>query len=104
MGHAKPMDELGYLPTWWQKWAVAYLLDWHSGFPFSLQDQYGQLVGAVDDQRVHQYFELNLFVERELVVRTYRLALRVGFNNITGHFNPTVVENVVGGSTFLEES
>jgi hypothetical protein len=94
----------GYLPTWWQKWAIAYLLDWHSGFPFSLQDQYGQLVGGVDDRRVHQYFELNLFVERELVVRTYRLAIRAGFNNITGHFNPTVVENVVGGSTFLEES
>ncbi len=47
---------------------------------------------------------MNLFVERELVVRTYRLALRVGFNNITGHFNPSVVDNVVGGPTFLEES
>ncbi len=41
----------GYLPTFWKNWAIAYLLDWHSGFPFSVQDQYGQLVGPVDDYR-----------------------------------------------------
>ncbi len=38
-----------------------------------------------------------------MVVRGYRLALRGGFNNITGHSNPNVVDNVVGGPTYLNE-
>jgi hypothetical protein len=93
----------GYLPTWWKNWAIAYLLDWHSGFPFSVQDQYGQLAGAVDDHRFHDFFELNFFVERQMTVRGYRIALRGGFNNITGHSNPNVVDNVVGGPTYLQQ-
>ena len=68
------------------------MLDFHTGLPFSTQDQYGQLVGAVDSRRLPVYFELNLFLERILSVRGYRLALRGGFNNITGHFNPTAAD------------
>lgn len=93
----------GYLPTWSKSWSVGYLLDFHTGLPFSIQDQYGQLMGGVDSRRLPAYFELNLFLERILSVRGYRLALRGGFNNITGHFNPTVVDTVVGGATFLRE-
>ncbi len=37
----------GYLPSWSKSWALAYMLDWHSGLPFSIQDPYGQLVGGV---------------------------------------------------------
>ena len=36
----------GYLPTWWKNWAVAYLLEQRSGFPFSIQHDTGQLIGA----------------------------------------------------------
>lgn len=93
----------GYLPAWSKSWSFAYMLDWHTGLPFSTQDPYGQLVGAVDDMRFPRYFELNVFLERILSCRGYRLALRAGFNNITGHFNPTVVDNVVGGATYLRE-
>ena len=93
----------GYLPAWSKSWAVAYLLDWHSGLPFSIQDPYGQLVGTADDHRFRRFFELNLFLERLLSVRGYRVAVRAGFNNITGHSNPNVVDNVVGGTTFLRE-
>jgi hypothetical protein len=93
----------GYVPTWWKNWALAYLLDWHTGLPFSIQDQYGQLVGTADDHRFAQFFELNLFVERQLVVHGYRLAIRGGFNNITGHQNSNVVNNVVGGVSYLTQ-
>lgn len=93
----------GYLPAWRKNWAIAYLLDWRSGFPFSVQDQYGQIVGNVDSHRFGQFFELDLFVERQFTVRTYRLAARAGFNNITGHQNSNVVDNVVGSPTFLHE-
>jgi hypothetical protein len=91
----------GYVPVWRKNWAIAYMLDWHSGLPFSVQDQYGQLVGTVDDHRFVTFFELNLFVERQLIIREYHLAVRVGFNNITGHQNSNEVENVVGGPNYL---
>jgi hypothetical protein len=94
----------GYVPTFWKHWALAYLLDWHTGFPFSVQDQYGDLVGNADGHRLAQFFELNLFIERGITLRGYLLALRGGFNNITGHQNPNVVENVIGGSTYLHET
>ncbi|MEO8367607.1 MAG: carboxypeptidase regulatory-like domain-containing protein [Candidatus Solibacter sp.] len=93
----------GYLPAWGRSWAIAYMLDWHSGLPFSVQDPYGQLAGTVDDHRFRQFFELNLFLERQLSVRGYRVALRGGFNNITGHSNPNVVDNVLGAPTFLRQ-
>jgi hypothetical protein len=91
----------GYVPVWWKNWALAYMLDWHSGLPFTVQDQYGQLVGTVDDHRFVTFFELNLYVERQLLIRGYRLAVRAGLNNITGHQNSNAVENVVGGPNYL---
>jgi hypothetical protein len=93
----------GYLPAWSKSWSFAYMVDLHTGLPFSIQDPYGELVGPVDSRRFPQYFELNLFLERILSVRHYRLALRAGFNNVTNHFNPTVVDNVLGGATYLRE-
>lgn len=93
----------GYLPAWSKSWSIGYMMDFHTGLPFSIQDPYGQLTGAVDSRRLPAYFELNLFVERILSVRGYRLAVRAGLNNITNHFNPAIVDNIAGGSTFLRE-
>jgi len=93
----------GYLPAWGKSWAIAYLLDWHTGLPFSVQDEYGQLAGSVDDHRFTQFFELNLFIERLLSIKGYHLELRGGFNNITGHSNPNVVDNVIGSPTYLHQ-
>jgi hypothetical protein len=93
----------GYLPIWKKDWSLAYMLDWHTGLPFSIQDPYGELVGAPDEMRFPAFFELNAFIERILSVRGHLLAIRGGFNNITGHFNPTVVDNVVSGATYLRE-
>jgi hypothetical protein len=91
----------GYLPVIGKSWAIAYLVDWHTGLPFSIQDQFGQLAGPVNDHRLRQFFELNFYVERQLSLRGYRTVARAGFNNITGHFNPNLVDNVLGGATFL---
>jgi hypothetical protein len=93
----------GYLPAWSKNWSLGYMLDWHTGFPFSIEDDYGQLVGTVDERRLPRYFELNLFLERIVSVRGYRLGLRGGLNNITGHFNPTLVNSVTGSPAFLSE-
>ena len=91
----------GFLPTYWKDWSIAYLLDWRSGFPYSAQDERGRVVGSVDDHRFPAFFEWNLFVERRMTIRGYRVGLRAGYINVTGRQNPNVVNNVVGSPSFL---
>lgn len=92
----------GYLPTPWKSWAIAYLAEYRSGFPFTVQDAAGQVVGGVNDHRFPAFFELNLFVEKKIGLRGHWWALRAGFNNITNHKNPNVVNSVVGTPGFLQ--
>lgn len=89
-----------YLPLPWHNWAVAALVDYRTGFPYPVVDQYGVVQGAVDGQRYPSTFDLNLHIERRFAFRGYRLALRLGANNLTGHRNPTAVNNVVGAPEF----
>ena len=91
----------GYLPTFWRNWAVAYLLDVRSGFPFSIQHDTGYLIGSPDSYRFPDYINLNLHLEWRLRLRKYRFALRGGFNNLTNHINPTTVNNVSESPQFL---
>jgi hypothetical protein len=89
-----------YLPTPRKNWAVAYLLEMRDGFPYSIQDERGAVLGAVNGYRYPMFFSLNLHLERQFRFRSYRFALRGGFNNITGHNNPTVVNNIAGSPNF----
>ncbi len=90
-----------YLPTFSKEWAVAYLMEWRTGFPFSIVSENNQILGAVNSQRFPNYFELNVHLERRFVFRKYRWALRGGFNNITNHRNPTVVNNNTHSVNFM---
>ncbi|MGA2325113.1 MAG: TonB-dependent receptor [Bryobacteraceae bacterium] len=91
----------GYLPTRWPNWAVAYLLEARSGYPFSIQNEAGQILGSPNDHRFPAFFELNLHLERRFVFRKNRWALRFGFVNITGHKNPNEVNADTGSPQFL---
>jgi hypothetical protein len=91
-----------YLPLPWKKWAVSALADLRSGFPFSVRDQSGAVIGAIDSNRYPLNFDLNIAVERMVVLRGYRFALRGGMNNITDRLNPTAVNNVVGAPGSLQ--
>lgn len=91
----------GYLPTPWKRWAVAFLLEWRTGFPFSVVDDEGRVVGAVNSWRFPDFFELDLHVERQFSFSKHLWALRVGCNNLTGHHNPDVVINNVESPKFL---
>lgn len=92
----------GYLPTFWRKWAVAYLLEARSGFPFSIQDDLGQVIGPVNSRRYPMFFELNFFIERRFTFRGQNWALRAGFDNITSHSNPNGVNNSIDSPQFLQ--
>ena len=89
----------GYLPTPLKQWSVAYLVDLHEGSPFSV-DNNGTVVGGVNSRRFPTYFELDLHLEHRLTLLRKRLAIRAGFNNITGHNNPTGSEFHHGNSQF----
>jgi hypothetical protein len=91
----------GYLPTWWKNWAVAYLFEERTGFPFSIYHDTGQLIGAPDANRFPDYFNLNLQLEWRVKLGKYRFAIRGGVNNVTGHMNPTVVNSIVESPNYL---
>ena len=91
----------GYLPLPLKNWAVAYLADWRTGFPFSVVTPANQVVGAVNSQRFGANFDLNLHLERRFNFLRYRFALRLGANNLTDQRNATAVNNVAGAPNFL---
>lgn len=90
----------GYLPTFWKNWAVAYLVEYHTGFPYSVIAEDGRVVGAVNSQRLPAYFEANLHAEWKFGALHNRWAIRGGINNITGRKNPIVVNNIEGTPNF----
>ena len=83
-------------------WALSYLADWRSGFPFSIVDASGVVSGTVDSHRYPCAFDINLYIEWRFTLRGYRLALRGGVNNATEHRNPTTVANTIGSPNFLQ--
>jgi hypothetical protein len=83
------------------KCALAYLLDWRTGFPFSVVNQNQQLVGAPDTNRFPQYFSLDLQLERRIHLFGFLWALRFGFNDLTNRSNPTAVNNNIDSPDFL---
>lgn len=91
----------GYLPLGRRNWALAYLLEIRDGYPFSIQDDEGRLLGQLNERRFPTYFELNLHLERRFFFRGHRWALRAGFNNITNHRNYDTVNNNTGSPNFL---
>jgi hypothetical protein len=91
----------GYLPTFRKNWALAYLMEYHTGFPFSIQNGAGEIIGGVNSQRFPSFFELDLHLEKRIRFHGQLWAIRGGFNNITNHKNPNVVNNNLDAPNFL---
>ena len=92
----------GYFPTPLKNWAVAYLFETRTGFPFSVQDEIGRVLGPPNTDRFPDYLNLNLHLEWTTHLLGYRFAVRGGLNNLTDHHNYTVVNNTAGSPHFLE--
>ncbi|HEY7390255.1 MAG TPA: hypothetical protein VH640_17190, partial [Bryobacteraceae bacterium] len=91
-----------YLPLPFKNWAITALVDARTGFPFSAQRQTGIVIGGVNAYRYPLNFDLDLAVERRIILRGYRFALRGGINNLTNSRNPTAVNNIFGSPQFLQ--
>ena len=91
-----------YLPLPWKYWAVGILADARSGFPFSVIQPTGLIVGGPDSHRFPANFDLNVSIERLVTFAGYRFAVRLGVNNLTGQTNSTAVNNVLGAPQYLQ--
>jgi len=80
---------------------VAYLAEYHTGFPFSVVNEEGRMVGQPNDSRLPAYFAINLHCERKFRFLHYLWAWRFGVNNITNSGNPNVVNNNIDSPNFL---
>jgi Carboxypeptidase regulatory-like domain len=81
--------------------SAVYLVEYRTGFPFSVVDEQGFLQGRPNSARFPDYFSLNLHFERKFRAMHYLWAWRCGFDNLTNNRNPNYVNNVTGTSQFL---
>ena len=89
----------GYFPLFplpiLHQFEVAYSMEARTGFPFNLLNDQVELLGKPGSQRFPEYFSLNLQLEKRFHLFHYYLAVRGGFDNITGRCNPFVVNSVI---------
>jgi len=92
----------GYLPFFnlpiLHQTEIAYSLETRTGFPFNEFNDQHQLIGSPGAHRYPDYFSLNLQLEKRFHLFGYYLALRGGFDNLTGRCNPYVVNSVIVSS------
>ena len=81
--------------------SVSFLAEYRTGFPFSVVNEEGMLVGAPNARRFPDYFDLNLHFERKFRFLHYLWAWRVGLNNLTNNGNSNVVNNNIDSPAFL---
>ena len=76
----------------------------HTGFPYSVENQYRQYIGPRDDKRYPQFSSCDLQITRAAIIPAAgkRLHLVVGGSifNMFNHDNPRDVQNDFDSSTF----
>ena len=80
---------------------LAYTVDWHDGFPFSVVNQNQELIGPPNRLRYPDYFSLNLALEKQISLFGFRWEVRGGFDDITDRHNPDAVDNNIDSPNYL---
>ncbi len=106
MGGRLPWDAPNRFLSWgWlpliKGFELGYTVEWRDGYPFNVVNEDQQLVEPPGSRRFPDYFSLNVHLERRFHLFGFQWALRAGFNNLTDHANPTVVNNNVDSPDFL---
>jgi hypothetical protein len=89
-----------------QKFIVSPLLDWHSGFPFSIYDDLQNYVGPPNSRRFPTFLSLDLRTSKDFQlpfipwVRKHTLRGSVSIFNLTNHGNFRDVYNTVTSPYF----
>jgi hypothetical protein len=83
------------LPKLRKSWDFVYLLDWHTGFPFTAVNANWQVAGAAGAQRFPDYVDFSPGLEWKFHFRGAYFGLRGVMENATDSQNPAMVNNVV---------
>jgi hypothetical protein len=94
----------------WGQWevpgrlTVAPVMDVHTGFPYSIEDETREYIGPRDSMRFPRFYSFDLQVTRPVKLHFphERLKARIGFSvfNLFNHFNPRDVQNDVDSDRF----
>jgi len=94
----------GWLPVpfaWLRKrWDFVYLLDEHTGFPYTAVNAAQQVVGAAGGQRFPDFVNFSPGLEWKFHFRGQYWGLRGILQNVTNSADPAVVNNVVDSPEF----
>ena len=94
----------GWLPVpfgWLRKrWDFVYLLDEHTGFPYTAVNAAQEVVGAAGGQRFPDFVNFSPGLEWKFHFRGQYWGLRGVMQNATGSGDPAVVNNVVDSPEF----
>ncbi len=80
---------------------LAYSTEARTGFPFNVINDLQQLVEPPGSRRFPAFFTFNVHLEKRFHLFGYYWAVRGGFDNITDHSNPVVVNNDINSPQFL---
>jgi hypothetical protein len=91
----------GWAPSPFWHLLLSYLLEYRTGYPFSVVNERQELVGPANRLRFPDYFSLNLGIEKSLRLFRRNWAVRLTVVNATGRQNPNFVINNVDAPNFL---
>lgn len=117
-GGSLPWDAPNHFMTWgwapikktWFPWFLQkivgetdfqVLFDYRTGFPFSVTNETGNIVGPPDSMRFPDYATLNVALERRFPFRGYLWAWRVGWINALNRANPNQVNTDINSPQYL---
>src|SRR5262249_51157746 len=79
---------------------VSPVLEWHTGFPYSVVDHRQQYIGEPNSRQFPAFMALDMVVYRTFTVRKRSADLGIQLFNTTHHFNPRDVYAVAGAPRF----
>jgi hypothetical protein len=83
------------------QFTVVPLLDYHTGFPYSIVDEQQNFVGPRDSDRFPRFFSLDMAITKDVRLRDkYTAQFTVSLFNATDHFNPRNVHNNIADPNF----
>ena len=79
---------------------VSPVLEWRSGFPYSVVDHRQRYLGEPNSRQFPSFVALDMVVYRTFTVRERSADLGIQLFNATNHFNPRDVYTVSGSPQF----
>ncbi len=92
----------GWAPVPFWDLFFSYLLEYRTGYPFSVVNEQQQLVGAANRLRFPDYFSVNLGIEKRFKLLSHVWAIRMAVINAGNHANPDSVINNIDSPDYLQ--